>query len=84
MCVSAVPERGGFRAALFIWELWMRSWWIELCGIAWPPYRRRIENHRAWCMVLSAGLSLLSHDDWDRGDLEAGRILGQKLKELNG
>lgn len=62
----------------------MRRFLTVLLYIAWPPYRRHVKRDRAWRTVLNAGLHLVSNPDWDRGDCGAGRILGQKLRELNG
>jgi hypothetical protein len=55
----------------------------DLLAIAWPPYRRKMERHKAWCMVLGAGIHLHRHDDWNLGDYEAGKIISQTLRMLN-
>jgi hypothetical protein len=62
----------------------MKRWLEDLLAIAWPPYRRRLENHRGWCLAFGAGMHLMNRPDYDANDIEAARLLGRKMRELNG
>jgi len=55
----------------------------ELLAIAWPPYRKRREARRGWLLVSGAVTYVLTRPDFDLGDYAAGKILTEKLNELN-
>ena len=51
--------------------------------LIWPPYREKVNRRYGWIMCMKAVGYLLLKKDADMGDVEASRIINQKMRELN-
>lgn len=61
-----------------MWSRWHRFLFLALG----PHYRRTTERNCGWSILFRVGLYLLNVEDFDSADLEAGRMIARKMKEL--